>query len=124
MLSDQIRKEMYKFMRRAIIEAKKAALNVENQPVSDDLAYLRRETAASAHASQALSYALAAESLYIAASDAPCEYYEFECVAHQLKAFAAELTANIERHKSHAWSLVEFDKLMQEVKGTEYEFEL
>ena len=105
MLSDQIRKEMYKFMRRAIIEAKKAALNVENQPVSDDLAYLRRETAASAHASQALSYALAAESLYIAASDAPCEYYEFECVAHQLKAFAG-IASNFSLGHENAVALV------------------
>ena len=108
-----------------MIEIEKWNGYVMENPLLKYLAFVKTvETGSFTRAAQALSYALAAESLYIAASDAPCEYYEFECVAHQLKAFAAELTANIERHKSHAWSLVEFDKLMQEVKGTEYEFEL
>ena len=117
------RKEIKKYMRQAIIEAKKAAMELESSAAAQDLAALRHENAALAHAGQALSFVLSAETVYISGAG-ECEWYEFECIVQQAKAFVRELTANFERNRGHEWSLIEHEKLMQEIQGTEFEFEL
>lgn len=117
------KKEMKKFLRQAVIEAQKAAMEVQSVGNEENFTSLRHETAALAHGNQALSWALTAEAIYINGAEL-CECYEFECIVHQMKAFVKELTTNVERKRSHEWSLIEHQKLLDEISGTEFEFEL
>ena len=113
--------EICRLVKKALYAADDAAkLAFDGSMEDDEPSKIRKESGAVDTALLGLSYIQTARTL-VALSDEPDTL--FNQVAEQYDAFAREITRDYSTHHSHQWTLIERDRLLKMVEGSEYDIE-